>query len=52
MLARELSTPLPQVLPMPLAEAEQWAAAGRDPAFQAEVREIELAFRDMEPWPE
>lgn len=34
------------------AEAEQWAAAGEDPAFKAEHREIERVYGDPEAWPE
>lgn len=34
------------------AEAEQWAAAAADPAFQREMREIGEDLRVAEAWPE
>jgi hypothetical protein len=34
------------------AEGEQWAAARGDPAFQAEIREIQRVYGDAETWPE
>jgi len=34
------------------AEAEQWAGAREDSAFQAEIREIEHVYRDADEWPE
>lgn len=33
------------------AEAERWAAAAEDRAFQAEVREIARELADAESWP-
>lgn len=34
------------------AEAERWAAAREDPAFQAEMRRVERDLRYAESWPE
>lgn len=34
------------------AEAERWAAAGKDPEFQSETRDVERDLRYAESWPE
>jgi len=32
-------------------EAAQWARAREDPAFMAELKDIERTYRDLESWP-
>jgi hypothetical protein len=32
-------------------EAVQWARASEDPAFTAEMNEVERTYRDLESWP-